>query len=366
MKIIINAYQYSPSITGTDRMASNFLRELQKIDTTNTYYIVCSSEQYIQPIITASNFTVLQPKHFLPGSFTKRVVNKLWRTLLPWYLSRFKADVYFSFHNMRLPHRRVATQMIASNLDLIPLKFDEYKNLSPGQVEEIKQTAQTADAFMSISEYSKQELCSTLAVDPKKVHVIHLAADPLFDGKPHPASFDLPPSFIFTIGGSEPRKNVDTIAKAFAQLPPALQKSYPLLIVGGSWHDRPLDPLRLSPHIQTLGYVSDTDLASLYAHTTAFIFASQYEGFGFTLLEAMAYGAPVLSATGSSLDEVAGTATLSFEPNDADSLATFLQDVLTKPAIRKNLQAASRKQAQEFSWAKSAKQLHSLLTGMIG
>lgn len=366
MKIIINAYQYSPAITGTDRMASNFLRELQKLDTTNTYYIVCSAEQYIQPIITAPNFVILQPKHFLPGHFARRVVNKLWRTLLPWYLSRFKADVYFSFHNMRLPHRRVAARMIASNLDLIPLKFDEYKNLSPRQVEEFKHTARAADAFMSISEYSKQELCATLTVDPQKVHVIHLAADPLFDGTSRPASFDLPPSFIFTIGGSEPRKNVDTIAKAYAQLPLALQKSYPLLIVGGSWHGRPLDPLRLSPHIQTLGYVSDTDLASLYAHATAFVFASQYEGFGFTLLEAMAYGTPVLSATGSSLDEVAGAATLSFEPNDADSLATFLQDVLTKPAVRKKLQVASHKRAQVFSWAKSAKQLHALLTDMVG
>jgi glycosyltransferase involved in cell wall biosynthesis len=362
MKIIINAYQYSPDVTGTDRMASNFLRELQKIDTTNTYYIVCSAEQYIQPGITASNFTVLQPRHFLSGHFARRVVNKLWRSLLPWYLTRFKADVYLSFHNMRLPHRRVAPRMIASNLDLIPLKFDEYKSLSPGQLDEIKRTAQNADAFMSISEYSKQELCTTLNVAADKVHVIHLAADPFFDGTIKPASFDLPPSFILTLGGSEPRKNVQTIAEAFAKLPLQLQKAHPLLISGGSWHGRPLDPLQLTPQIQTLGYVTDADLASLYSRAAVFVFASYYEGFGFTLLEAMAYGTPVISATGSSLDEVAGTATLSFEPNDADSLSKLLVDVLTQPATRKKLQTASRKRAKEFSWAKSAKQLHQLLT----
>jgi hypothetical protein len=72
MKIIINAYQYSPNVTGTDRMAYNFLRELQKLDHTNTYYIVCSSEQYIQPVLTNQNFKALEPRHFLPTSFARR------------------------------------------------------------------------------------------------------------------------------------------------------------------------------------------------------------------------------------------------------------------------------------------------------
>jgi glycosyltransferase involved in cell wall biosynthesis len=362
MKIIINAYQYSPNVTGTDRMAYNFLRELQKLDHTNTYYIVCSSEQYIQPVLTNPNFKALEPRHFLPTSFARRVVNKLWRISLPWYLPRFKADVYLSFANMRLPHRRVAKRMIASNLDLIPLKLDEYKTLSPGQLREIERTAASADAFMSISAYSKQELCDTLGVDPQKIQVIHLAADPLFDGSAPASALELPPTFIFTMGGSEPRKNVTAVAQVFARLPKDLQKTYPLLIAGGSWHGRPLDALELTPHIKTLGYVSDADLAYLYAHATAFVFASSYEGFGFTILEAMAYGTPTLSATGSSLDEVAGQATLRFEPNDIATLERQLRTVLTKPDVRKKLQVAGKKRSQEFSWSKSAHQLHALLT----
>ena len=52
MKIIINAYQYAPAVTGTDRMAKNFLAELQKVDAVNDYFIVCSAEDYIPDVIT--------------------------------------------------------------------------------------------------------------------------------------------------------------------------------------------------------------------------------------------------------------------------------------------------------------------------
>lgn len=361
MRIIINAYQYSPSITGTDRMAYNFLRELQKIDTTNDYYIVCSSEQYIQSIITAGNFKILQPKHFSKHPFARRVVNKIWREGLERRLLPIKADVYFSFHNMRLPRIRVARRMIASNLDLIPLVLDDYKTLSPGQIDEIKKVAENADAFMSISDFSKQELHELLDVDQSKIEVIPLAADGSLSAQSKP-SVAVPRTFIFTIGGSEPRKNVMTVAKAFAKLPEETQKKYPLLIVGGAWHGRPLEKLRLSPHIKLIGYADDATLAYLYQHATAFIFASIYEGFGFTILEAMSQGAPVISTLNTSLKEVAGNATLAFDSDSVDGLRQNIETVIHDKKVRTQMINNGYKQSQKFSWEDSARKLHTLLT----
>lgn len=361
MKIIINAYQYAPTVTGTDRMAYNFLQELQKIDKSNEYVVVCSSEKYIQSIITAPNFKVLQPKHLFKSMSARRIVNKVWRETLNLRLKPLKADVYFSFHNMRLPKKRIAKRMIASNLDLIPLVLDEYKDFTLGQLEEIRSTAMMADEFISISQFSKDELHKLLGVEKSKIHVIHLAADKTL-AAPAKRNPNIPKQFIFTIGGSEPRKNVITVARAFAELPEKVQKQYPLLIAGGEWHGRSLKSLHLSPYIHTLGYIDDSTLSYLYQHATAFVFASRYEGFGFTILEAMAAGTPVINAKGSSLDEVAGNATLTFSPLDVHGLAKTINRTLSDDKLRHNLIRKGYRQVKKFSWNNSAKKLHELLT----
>lgn len=360
-KIIIDAYQYTPNITGTDRMGYNFLRELQKIDHTNHYVVVCSAEDYIPGIITAKNFTILRPRRARSAK-TQRLISKAWRATLPSRLKRQKADTFYSFHNMRVPRKRVAPRMIASNLDLIPLKFETYKRLSARLLEIIHQAADTADHFVSISEYSKRELCHLLPIKPKNVTVIPLAADPQFDGKPKPKPADLPKQFIFTMGGSEPRKNVAMVAEAFSRLPKDLQAAYPLLVAGGAWHNHSLKPLTMHKHVKTLGYVDDTLLASLYANATAFVFASKYEGFGFNVIEAMAFGTPVLSATGSSLDEVTNRAALTFHPDDVNTLTRHLERVLTNKTLQQKLSVAGKKRASQFSWEKSTRTLHKLLT----
>ncbi len=364
MKIIINAYQYAPSITGTDRMAHNFLAELQKLDTENKYYILCSAEDYIPKNITASNFKVLRPLNLYGFAFMQRVVNKLWRTFLPFFVWPLRADVYFSFHNMRLPHMRVAKRMIASNLDLIPLQVEGYENLDPKMIVEIKYTARKADRFMSISNFSKQQLCNLLGVPNKKIEVISLAPDPQFADQTkqnHSRSNAAPTKFILTIGGSEPRKNVKTVVDAFVRLPPELQSKHPLVIVGGDWQGLPLESLQINKNIKTLGYVSDDDLARLYKRAAVFVFASKYEGFGFTILEAMASGAPVITSNSSSLPEVAENAALSFNPDSTVDLLDKLKRLITNPDLRRKVAMAGIEQSKKFSWHKAARQLQKLL-----
>lgn len=368
MKIIINAFQYAPYITGTDRMASNFLKEIQKLDQQNKYFIVCSSEDYIPRIVTASNFKLLRPPRFTRIRFVNKVLNKLWRTVMPFRLLPLRADTYFSFHNMRLPRFRVAKRMIASNLDLIPLQIEEYKNIEPALIKEIRHVAKSADAFMSISNFSKNELCSLLDVEPSKVRVIHLAADPSFSTIKEDAMFaaTLPQNFFFTIGGSEPRKNVKTIVNAYGLLPEEIQAQYQLLIVGGSWHGISLETLKQKDTIKTLGYVSEAQLASLYRRASAFIFASKYEGFGFTILEAMASDTPVITTDSSSLKEVAGNAALFFNSDNAVELKEQMLKLTSDESRRADLKNAGRVQAEKFSWEKSAKELHELLVSSVG
>lgn len=366
-KIIIDAFQHSSSVTGTDRMSYNFLKELQKLDTTNMYYVLCSRRPYVRSAVTAPNFKVIKPSFLSALPFLGRYFNYVWRRLSKIWLISKRADVYYSFHNMQLPGRRLAKRMIASNLDLIPILLDEYKNLGRIDFEEqmagYQRVVGMADAFVSISNYSKRELCETLGADASKVTVIHLAADPTFlnRGETGRAPNGITKKYIFTIGGSEPRKNVQTIVAAYNKLATTIQNEYQLVIAGGQWHHKLLKELRLNDNIITLGYVSDSDLPLLYSGSSCFVFASTYEGFGFAILEAMACGTPVINATGSSLDEVAGSATLTFKPDNAKQLSNHMEELLGNKNLKKKLISAGYEQNKKFSWKSSTAKLHALL-----
>lgn len=364
MKIILDAYQYSSSITGTDRMAFNFLRQLQAIDTTNRFYVICSREPYIKQSITNQNFTIIAPPRICKPGGIGRYFSFLWRTLLPFWLRTKRADTFYSFHNMKLPHIRVAKKMIGSNLDLIPLVIDDYKNNAVFQkvIKYMNTAPDRADLFVSISEFSKKELCRMLPVKPESVHVIPLAIDPFFH-KLTASETDktLPASFLLTMGGSEPRKNVSCVVEAFSKLPSSVQEKYPLYIIGNEWHGRSMAAYAENKNVHLLGYVNDEQFRQLLNQATTFIFASKYEGFGFAILEAMACECPVISANGSSLDEIAGEASLRFDPEKPAVLSDKIKDLLEDSGLQKRLVSQGLKQQATFSWAISAKRLHALL-----
>lgn len=362
MKIIINAFQYAPGITGTDRMAHSFLSQLQQLDQSNQYIVICSNESYNRSAVTSSNSRIIAPLQLPAGRFVQRVYNKAWRTILPLRLKLQNADLFFSFHNMNLPRIRVARRMIAFNLDLIPVVLPGYESIHKKSkselLEEYKAIAKRADHFISISQFSKNELCSLLNVMPERVSVIPLAVNESFNNESSPLRKDLTrKKYLLTIGGTEPRKNVATIVKAFQKLPEKLQAEFPLVIMGGEWHGISLQSFKSVPNVQCMGYVPEAELSSLYENSTAFIFASEYEGFGFTILEAMASNVPVLSSASSSLSEVAGDAALQFEPHDTKALTSHLERILTDSRLRNDLIKRGQKRAGAFSWEASTKQL---------
>lgn len=369
-KIALNAYQDSANITGTDRMAYNFILELQKIDKKNKYIVVCSRQKYIAGVVKNPNFTVIQPYFSTGISTVDQYFDFLWRYKIHFRLKLQGYATYLSFQNLRLPKFKVAKRMIAMNLDIIPIALSEYRGIGRRsyvkEEKEFTRVANLADHIVSISDFSKSELCDVLNIPAKKVSTIHLAADPMFSGISSPTSLKntkgIDGDYIFTIGGTEPRKDVNTVVDAYLSLTNEMRSSIKLVIAGGEWHGRKLEALNKAEGIITLGFVSDEQLVSLYKNSKVFVFASHYEGFGFAILEAMSCGTPVITASGTSLDEVAGDAALKFTPGDVDGLQKRLQEVLIDEELRKKLIDLGKNRASAFSWDKSARMLHKILT----
>jgi len=122
--------------------------------------------------------------------------------------------------------------------------------------------------------------------------------------------------------------------------------------------------------VRLLGEVNDPDLPVLYAHALAFVYPSEYEGFGLQLCEAMATGYPVLAARATSLPEVLGDGGELFDLSRPTRLAAQLRAVACDASFRSNLSERGRRRALDFSWRRAAAETYrvyrSLTTATAG
>jgi glycosyltransferase involved in cell wall biosynthesis len=115
-----------------------------------------------------------------------------------------------------------------------------------------------------------------------------------------------------------------------------------------------------SKDIHLLGYVSEAELAWLYAHCLANLYPSHYEGFGLPVLEGMGMGAVTVAANSTSLPEIVGDAGLLLDCRDLEGWAEALSMVSRDQNIVRKLSVAAKERASLFNWVTSTDALLSL------
>jgi glycosyltransferase involved in cell wall biosynthesis len=228
----------------------------------------------------------------------------------------------------------------------------------------VRRFAHAADAIVVCSEATRRDVVELLGVPESKVQVVYGAMRD--DWTPLPtaeakaklaADHGLDTPFILYAGTLEPRKNIEGILQAFAEV----QHDVPhaLVLAGGAgWGVDNLaariDALGITPRVRTMGYVDVLTLQALYAAASVFFFPSHYEGFGLPVLEAMASGCPVITARSSSLPEVGGDAARYVDPADILEMAGALRTVLGDDGLQQTMRVRGLAQARSFSWQASA------------
>lgn len=167
----------------------------------------------------------------------------------------------------------------------------------------------------------------------------------------------LPEDFLLFLGTLQPRKNLETLLRAYATI--TNEVDWPLVVAGGTgWQfDRIFGLVRqlgLVERVRFVGYVASHQLPLWYNAATLFVYPSLYEGFGLPVLEAMACGTPVIAANTSSLPEVVGDAGLLVDPRSARGLASTMLAVAGDGDLRQQLGLRGRARARDFSWTRTA------------
>lgn len=161
--------------------------------------------------------------------------------------------------------------------------------------------------------------------------------------------------YVLWSGTSEPRKNLPTLLEAFAAIAPA--SDLDLVLVGPrGWGDDPVPALApgIRARVHRLGRLAALDLASAYAGAAVFAFPSLWEGFGLPVLEAMAYGTPVVTSMGTSMAELVDGGGYLVPATDAGALAARILEAVD-PANRPELSASAVRAARRRTWDEAAR-----------
>jgi glycosyltransferase involved in cell wall biosynthesis len=230
----------------------------------------------------------------------------------------------------------------------------------------IAHACKASSAVMVDSEFTKQELLDAFRVAEDSVHVIHLGVSSIYF-KTFPTSDIenfrkqyglIKPTVLYT-GSLKPHKNIHLLISAFAHMK---HRSEFQLAIAGDFITRHralwnlIKQQDIVGDVVEIGQISTNDLALAYHAASVVVLPSLYEGFGFSVLEAMASGTPAIGAKAGSIPEIMGDGGILFDPHSVENLTDVLEKVLEDVNLRKQLIQRGLKNVARFSWETCAKE----------
>lgn len=300
--------------------------------------------------------------HRLAGSLLGRLPPNVRRSLLGDWRGPRAAELFHGL-NQRLP--RIRFRRAVSTFHDLFVMSGEYSTpeFRSRFREQARQAAENSDLIITVSEFTAGQVEQWLGVERSRLRVIH-------HGVRTPASVPGEAgreNIILHVGAIQKRKNLARLVEAFERTPPGWR----LALAGsaGFGAEEILRRIEASPRrrqIEVPGYISAARRDRLYARARVFAFPSLDEGFGLPVLEAMAWGVPVLTSNRSALPEAGGEAALLVEPSDVDAIAGGLQQLCEDEGLREELRRRGRQRAAAATWQAAVEKTWAVYTELLG
>jgi glycosyltransferase involved in cell wall biosynthesis len=378
-RIGIDARFYGPLGKGLGRYTQEIVDNILKMDRENEYVIFLCKE----------NFDEVVSDH---PRFKKVLADVRWYTLaeqlmMPFFIWREHLDL------IHFPHFNVPvlcpTKFVVTIHDLILTKFPTNRATTLGPVLYliknlgyrfgISRAIHRAKKVFAISGFTKDDIVKQFKVKPEKLVVTYEGVanlsggnDSLFAAKLNPeeilSDYQIHDPYLLYVGNAYPHKNLERLIKVFG----TISKEYEhlkLVLVGrddyfysrlkeyaaelGLWKAGESQSF-VTPVIFP-GYVPDQKLEILLKNALAYVFPSQFEGFGLPPLEAMSRSCPVASSDSTCLPEVLGDAALYFKPDDEEDMKLKLELIINNEELRKDLVVKGLARVKLYDWWECAR-----------
>ena len=251
--------------------------------------------------------------------------------------------------------------------DMITELFPNYYPATDNQVVWKKLVLPKADHIVAVSECTKRDLQRLFDIPEEKITVIYHGTDTA----PYTPSATPPVEgeYILYVGDRWLYKNFGRLAKSMV---PILKNHKDLHVVctGSPFNDDEIRMLKdygvYERFIQKF-ITSNQEFMDIYHNAVAFVYPSEYEGFGIPILEAYKADCPVMLNNASCFPEIAGDAAIYFNMNDKEN--NFEEQFETLYHLNNNekeeLLAKQRKQLKKYTWTDSAQQLAEVYRNVI-
>ena len=363
MKIAIEAQRiFRPNKHGMDFVALETIRELQKIDHENEYFI------FVSP----------GPDHCLNESDNMHIVElrcpsyPLWEQVaLPRAVARVRPDLLHCTSNtapVKCPVPLVLTlhdiifleKRQSSSRSLYQEMGWHYRRLV------VPRILSECRKIITVSNFECNRIREALNLPKDRLTAVYNGYSPHFRQMP-PApeivhKYIPSDDYLFFLGNTDPKKNTPRVLKAYGLYLRQSKHKRPLLIA--DLKEEAIDGIlsaegikEVKPYLSFPGYIPNADLAALYNGAFAFLYPSLRESFGIPMLESMACGTPVIAGNTSAMPEIAGEGALLADPLDENDIARKILLLEEDDTFYQQQADYGLERVKLFSWRKSAEAL---------
>jgi glycosyltransferase involved in cell wall biosynthesis len=365
MKIGIEAQRiFRKKKHGMDIVAVQLIRELQKLDLSNQYFVFVKDDEDHTTITETANFKIVK---------IRKASYPYWeQVLLPKEAEKYGVEVLHCTSN---------TAPISTTIPLVITLHDiiylEKVNFTKGTWYQIfgnfyrrwnvPSVVRKAARIITVSEYERSRILSHFRLPSQDVESVYNGVGEDFRKIDDPeilqtikGKYNLPDNYVFYLGNTDPKKNMEGVMKALSLLRKRGKLSFKLLMLDidrsylHAVAARIGDP-EILDHIVFSGYVPNRELPAIYSMARLFLYPSLRESFGIPLLEAMACGTAVITSNTSSMPEVAGDAALLVDPYAPESIADAIVKLLEDGSLRSELIAKGLNRSKHFTWKNNAR-----------